>query len=222
MTVPVRQVNLSRQSLHWNIPACVSPPMRVTVTEPQCGQLTPSCQREASKWAIAAVSLVNCGAEMSDMASSCDPEYGPSGLLSQVYKCDYNPNRNKVRGDRERCQTMRTDQDAHIPSRFLGLRALCVLCSDARIDPDAGITAINVASAPSCRQSGSRRTNDEEADDEEGGVVGGGDAGCRHGIASCAGRGAGRQVADGKADAGAARRSRQRGDRQEVVRLWRL
>jgi len=35
--------------------------------------------------------------------------------------------------DGERCQTMRTDQDAHIPSRFLGLRALCVLWSDARI-----------------------------------------------------------------------------------------
>src|ERR1035437_1003648 len=97
MTVPVRQVNLSRQSLHWNIPACVSPPIPVTVTEPQCGQLTPSGQREASKWAMAAASLVNWGAFKAVMASSYDHDHTPTNSLSQVYKCDYNPNGNKVK-----------------------------------------------------------------------------------------------------------------------------
>ena len=35
--------------------------------------------------------------------------------------------KSKSRGGGERCQTMRTDQDARRRSRFLGLRALCVL-----------------------------------------------------------------------------------------------
>jgi hypothetical protein len=46
--VPVRTVNLPRQPLHMNMPAWVSPPILVTLSTPQSGQVTPFGQRSAS------------------------------------------------------------------------------------------------------------------------------------------------------------------------------
>src|SRR6266446_104140 len=60
-TVPVRTVNLPWQSLHTNIPACVSPPILWTLSQPQSGQVTPLGQRSASMKATAAASFVNRG-----------------------------------------------------------------------------------------------------------------------------------------------------------------
>src|SRR5262245_34986327 len=60
-TVPVRTVNLFRQSLHRNIPACVLPPILWTLSEPQSGHDTSSGQRSASMWAVAAASSRKIG-----------------------------------------------------------------------------------------------------------------------------------------------------------------
>src|ERR1700730_8359288 len=59
--VPVRTVNLSRQSLHRNIPACVLPAILCTLTEPQCGQKPPLGQGSASICVVAAASFVKIG-----------------------------------------------------------------------------------------------------------------------------------------------------------------
>ena len=59
MSVPVRQVNLSAQSWQRKYPAWVFLAMRMTFSEPQCGQTTtPFGQREASMWSRAVCSLM--------------------------------------------------------------------------------------------------------------------------------------------------------------------
>jgi hypothetical protein len=78
--VPVRAVNLPRQPLHMNMPACVLPPILVTVAEPQSGQLTPSGQRSASMWAVALASSVKIGLVRSQVMGN---PLG-TGLLSYV------------------------------------------------------------------------------------------------------------------------------------------
>src|ERR1700733_2987655 len=60
-TVPVRTVNLPRQALQRNMPACVSPPILVTVSAPQRGHVTPFGQRSASMCSTALASFVKIG-----------------------------------------------------------------------------------------------------------------------------------------------------------------
>src|SRR6185312_1272968 len=86
ITVPVRQMNLPRQALQRNMPACVLPSMRWTLTPPQSGQVTPFGQREASIHSRAASSSWKRGSERLVMAECscvvCSGNFGETRLTN--------------------------------------------------------------------------------------------------------------------------------------------